>query len=439
MTSHILWQNAAKTTTLLDIPQSIVEAQGFNSPGDYYLLSSQSRDEPYPSNEPKTAKGKAKLAGNSVDNGLDAEYRVLLIQALQEVRQHHAGKWCLPRYFVTQVEPQKNKKRKLNEAADLSCEEPHAADAVSGPTAEERLPEYFLSKLARADPESYEIRLGLEHDSATASITHTSGKTQTRFHANDSDNSATLTMSTGESDGSFSFRIPPKSSFYLGDCAESHDFRQAIRRHSDKRGRRPAFDFILLDPPWPNRSVKRTHKTAGATYNTISSIDDLGDMIFDMQLDALMAEEALVGIWITNRQAARELVLGQSGLFECWDVELSEEWLWLKTTTSGEPTTVLDALWKKPYEVLLLGRKRRVDANESRPDTAIKRRVIIGVPDLHSRKPCLRSLVASIMAKKEKYEALEVFARHLVSGWCSWGDECIKFNWKGYWRKREGS
>lgn len=150
-----------------------------------------------------------------------------------------------------------------------------------------------------------------------------------------------------------------------------------------------------------------------------------------------------MGVWITNKPAVRELVLGEDGLFAHWGVEIAEEWIWLKTTIYGEPVTPLDALWRKPYEVLLLGRKRRkVIAEGTDPVPGFgkegarpKRRVIIAVPDLHSRKPCLKELIEPLMPDPSNYRALEVFARHLVAGWWSWGDECIKFNWEACWRE----
>ncbi|KAK3076285.1 hypothetical protein LTS18_013420, partial [Coniosporium uncinatum] len=36
---------------------------------------------------------------------------------------------------------------------------------------------------------------------------------------------------------------------------------------------------------------------------------------------------------------------------------------------------------------------------------------------------------------RERQRGLEVFARHLVEGWWSWGDEVLKFSWDGCWRK----
>lgn len=437
MASHILWQNVQKTVTLLDIPRSIVEAQGFNSPDSHALLSSKPREMPYPSSEPKSAKAKAKLVDNTVDQELHSEYRELLTQAMREVSQHHTGDWCLSRPFVEETRPQK--KRKLDEVADddgnvLPASRPIVQNVAS-------MPDHLLSNLARTTPGSGQVRFKHpDADPSTLPDANGGGDLNTRYRSNDSDEHPSISIAEMSEPGSqtFDFLIPTRSCFYLGDCTDSHNFRKAFRQHARRHGSRSTFDFILLDPPWPNRSIKRTHKSGGVTYRTIPTLDDLGTMIFDMQLDTIMAENALLGVWITNMQAARELVLGLGGLFECCGVDFTEEWIWLKTTTSGDPTSVLDAQWKKPYEVLLLGRRRDVDIdhkqNETKPTT--KRRVIVAVPDLHSRKPCLKRLIEPLLPNSENYTALEVFSRHLVAGWCSWGDECIKFNWDGYWNKQ---
>ena len=60
--------------------------------------------------------------------------------------------------------------------------------------------------------------------------------------------------------------------------------------------------------------------------------------------------------------------------------------------------------------------------------------MIAAVPDVHSRKPCLKSLIEEAFEfKAGEYRALEVFARGLVAGWWSWGDECLRFQWEGWW------
>lgn len=236
----------------------------------------------------------------------------------------------------------------------------------------------------------------------------------------------------------YNFHIPKESSFILGPCSDSRTLHTNNRIQTQERDLPRTFDFILLDPPWPNRSVKRTHKTANSTYSTAATLDDIHQLLIGMDLDMLMADSALVAIWITNKPAIRELVMGQDGLFESWGVELEEEWFWLKTTVSGEPVTPIDSVWRMPYEVLLLGRKRKryLEATTQAPveREAVRRRILVSVPDLHSRKPCLKELVEKIDRDKSSYRALEIFARNLVAGWWSWGDECIKFNWEGFWK-----
>jgi N6-adenosine-specific RNA methylase IME4 len=120
------------------------------------------------------------------------------------------------------------------------------------------------------------------------------------------------------------------------------------------------------------------------------------------------------------------MVLGEGGLFEGWGVHLVEEWIWLKVTSAGEPISELGSMWRKPYEILLVGRRGAF------PDGDVKRRVLVGVPDLHSRKPNLKSIFEQVM-KKEKYEALEIFARNLTSGWWAWGNEVLKFQSDECW------
>jgi N6-adenosine-specific RNA methylase IME4 len=242
----------------------------------------------------------------------------------------------------------------------------------------------------------------------------------------------------GNCDISYTFYIPHESSFILGPCSNARTLHTYIRAQAQELDVPKKFDLILLDPPWPNRSVKRTHKTAHSTYSTAQSLEDIYQLIMGMDLDVLMANSCLVAIWITNKPAVRDLVLGENGLFDCWGVELVEEWVWLKTTAHGDPVTPIDSVWRKPYEVLLLGRKSRQysDLSEQTPKahSQVPRKILVSVPDLHSRKPCLKELLEHYVPEPNSYRALEVFARHLVAGWWSWGDECIKFNARQYWQ-----
>lgn len=220
------------------------------------------------------------------------------------------------------------------------------------------------------------------------------------------------------------------------------------------------FDLVLLDPPWPNRSVRRsghyriqeydamsaltqqmqtilrTHLRMSTSAPPPNSVEDSQDTPVDISSSSMAA------IWITNAERSRKAAydaLTDAGLTLC------EEWIWIKTTVSGQPVSAIDGLWRKPYEILVIGRDRR-GWNSGRPEDAdsttaaaaaadIIRRVIAGVPDIHSRKPNLKELFERLFfaERRSRYDALEVFARNLTAGWCACGDEVLKFNFEEWW------
>ncbi|KAL8730707.1 MAG: hypothetical protein Q9166_003899 [cf. Caloplaca sp. 2 TL-2023] len=231
------------------------------------------------------------------------------------------------------------------------------------------------------------------------------------------------------------YRVPPTSFFMfskVGKREASQFSRMATKLFPEPSASAAPgqFDFILLDPPWDNRSVRRSKM-----YDTRRRADNDPMQILQEMLSKHMAPGALVACWITNKASVRGVALQA---FEMWGVELVEEWAWLKTTVHGEPICDIDGSMRRPYETLLIGKAFDVTFNpEDKPDTVkpAKTRVIVGVPDLHSRKPCLKELIEPMMPNMTDYRALEVFARNLTAGWWSWGDEVLKYNWEGCWTK----
>lgn len=177
------------------------------------------------------------------------------------------------------------------------------------------------------------------------------------------------------------------------------------------------------------------------------------------------------------------MLLDEGGVFDHWGLKLVEEWIWLKVTSSGEPISNISGTWRKPWEILLVGRKKgekesiggegdselkkslgngKLDmkeeydlegSNQHLPSPSpnpfqsrnsnlpIKRRIIIGVPDLHSRKPNLKFLFRQLLglrAGDEEYRGLEIFARNLTAGWWGWGNEVLKFQDERAWVGEEG-
>ncbi|KAK7748565.1 hypothetical protein SLS53_000585 [Cytospora paraplurivora] len=185
----------------------------------------------------------------------------------------------------------------------------------------------------------------------------------------------------------------------------------------------PQFDLIVLDPPWPNRSARR--KRDG--YATANNLDEIREILSLIPIAAHLAPEGLVAIWITNKPSVVELLTSARGLLSQWGLELIDEWTWLKVTTSGEPIVDVNSAWRKPWERILIAKRR----GSKRTKLPSQRKVLLSVPDLHSRKPNLRALFED--AFPPGYKGLEVFARNLTAGWWSWGDEALRFQQPEHW------
>lgn len=365
MASCILYQNPESNVILIDIPRSIEVAQGAVS---QRLWSSKPIEHPYPSVAPKSEKARANLGAVSIEELLLQKHIQL---SLDHLRGEWRGDWCLPRE-VKSVETENEgtgRKRKRTAVKDKDINvstPPETPRAVEAETQEEP---FFRNSTAKAT----DMAVGSDQNIA---------------------------------------RIPSNSTVLCGDLNATIDIFQS---HA------PNFDLIILDPPWPNRSARRK-KSYGISYGN----HEIKALLSSLPLADHSTEDAFIGIWVTNKPAFRDMVLGEGGLFEGWGVQLVEEWIWLKVTSAGEPISELGSMWRKPYEILLVGRRGAF------PDSDVKRRVLVGVPDLHSRKPNLKSIFEQVM-KKKKYEALEIFARNLTSGWWAWGNEVLKFQSDECW------
>ncbi|KAG5920148.1 hypothetical protein E4U42_006286 [Claviceps africana] len=180
----------------------------------------------------------------------------------------------------------------------------------------------------------------------------------------------------------------------------------------------PVFDLIVLDPPWPNRSARRR----SAPYPTARRLAEMRALLTSIPVAEHLARNGLVAVWITNKASIPELLTSSTaGVFASWGVELAAEWIWLKITARGEPMYDVSSVWRKPWERILVA--KRIGAPTP---PRLRSKVILAVPDLHSRKPNLRGLFGQILGDAH-YRGLEVFARNLTAGWWSWGDQVLDF------------
>ncbi|KAK3750535.1 hypothetical protein QZH41_018148, partial [Actinostola sp. cb2023] len=250
--------------------------------------------------------------------------------------------------------------------------------------------------------------------------------------------------------------LPPSTTYLMSDDLSLHP----LVDHVQSKG---SFDVVVLDPPWYNKSAKRSGKYSFLSLWQIKSLP----------VPRLLSDQCLVVVWVTNKPKYINFTRGE--LFTHWSIEYLAEWHWVKVTRTGELVVDFDSPHKRPYETLILGRynssarycnseqcnvksseinadsivdnsyddctstvKDRLDDNGLPCDNNKHRKpipdhlVICSVPcQIHSRKPHLQDILAEFVCPDAK--CLEMFARNLTTGWTSWGNEvqiaikCIRF------------
>ncbi len=422
----VLYQNEDRTVSLIDIPCSISEAQGTaHNPCVDLLYSSPPLEEPYPSIEPRSQKAKEEVVARLPRAGSsDPPFpQALLLEGLAKIRAEYRFEFCSKR--KTFSSDCTSSKRKRHESGDRKLLEESNEQGESS----RRGTQKALVALRAFKPRKPVILPSF----ATA---EGYGVAQIAEIANTAVcNPFELQALLDDSNKTERYRIPPLSVFILSTIGkrEASVFSKSAYQLLPEPSMSAApgqFDFILLDPPWDNKSARRSKQ-----YQTQRRAEEDPLEVLEDTIGKHIAPGGVVACWITNKQSVRNSALQA---FETWGVELVEEWAWLKTTLHGDPICAIDGLVRRPYETLLIG--RHVDLAIGQEDNlatdgAKKYRLIVGVPDLHSRKPCLKTLVEPMMKNSSSYRALEVFARNLTAGWWSWGDEVLKYNRESCWTK----
>ncbi|XP_076246663.1 methyltransferase like 4 isoform X2 [Calliopsis andreniformis] len=197
-----------------------------------------------------------------------------------------------------------------------------------------------------------------------------------------------------------------KCSFY---CYDVRDIAKKMELNNQ-------YDFILLDPPWWNKSIRRKKtKYLEASYKMMYN-----DELAKIPIGKLLSSNGIVAIWCTNAPSHLHSIFND--IFPSWGVTYKAKWYWIKVTQLGDPVCNFNlALGKQPYELLVLGSV--VNNNEINiPDG----KLLISVPSaVHSHKPPLTEVMRDYLPHEPK--CLEIFARYLLPKWTSWGLEVLKF------------
>ncbi|KAI5707717.1 hypothetical protein M8J77_008335 [Diaphorina citri] len=119
------------------------------------------------------------------------------------------------------------------------------------------------------------------------------------------------------------FVLPPHCKFFNWDIRHLGKWRT-----SELCGPRGKFDFVLLDPPWTNKFIRRKKRqrvsASSNWYNTMSDTCQLSEI----PMDAILNPDGLVGVWCTNNRTHMEVVT--EVIFPAWGLTYVATWYWMK-------------------------------------------------------------------------------------------------------------
>ncbi|KAJ0309907.1 hypothetical protein COL516b_002409 [Colletotrichum fioriniae] len=226
---------------------------------------------------------------------------------------------------------------------------------------------------------------------------------------------ATTAVASGQAAAAAAAHFIPQESTYLNGSIQ--ETRESFLSTA------PKFDLIVMDPPWPNKSARRKKKTTGG-YDTVYGLKETRALLGRIPVAAHLADGGLVAVWVTNKATLVDLLTSPKGVLASWGLEVAAEWQWVKITSQGDAIFDTESAWRKPWERLIVARKRG-------DNIKVPGRVIAAVPDVHSRKPNLRCMFDDLLPRG--YRGLEVFARNLTAGWWGWGNEALRFQESHHW------
>ncbi|XP_021612813.1 methyltransferase-like protein 2 isoform X3 [Manihot esculenta] len=210
--------------------------------------------------------------------------------------------------------------------------------------------------------------------------------------------------------------LPRESCFYMSDLEQVHNL---IPAESDC-----GFNLIVVDPPWENASAsqKLLYPTLPNRYFLSLPIKQLAHI-----------DGALIALWVTNREKLRNFV--EKELFPSWGAHYAATFYWLKVKADGSLISDLDLFHHRPYECLLLGYCHGKGRN-SEHMSSWSDKVIISIPGDYSRKPPIGELLLEHVPGPKHARCIELFAREMIGGWTSWGNEPLHFQKSSYFVER---
>jgi N(6)-adenine-specific DNA methyltransferase len=244
--------------------------------------------------------------------------------------------------------------------------------------------------------------------------------TEKEFHGeNNLDHGIVMTFTDG-----IRYVIPKLCKFYNKNINDISNFLPSSNK----------FDFIVIDPPWQNRYIKRLKKTnRKQSYYTMPDDD-----IMKIPIENYTHKNSIVVIWCTNSQNHLDAI--EEKFLAKWKLKIIGKWKWIKLDKCGELFCSFDGN-KKPYESIIV-----CSHVENENPCDLKNLVIFSISSsIHSHKPPLTGIIL-LFRKYYKLsfvtnafvtelfhhvlppqpKCLEIFARSLYTNFTSIGMEVLK-------------
>lgn len=168
--------------------------------------------------------------------------------------------------------------------------------------------------------------------------------------------------------------IPPNCTFFNNDIRNINDFMNISAK---------TYDFIVIDPPWWNKSLRRIKVTSQMSGYSMMTNDE----ICEIPIEHLININSIVIIWCTNAESHKNAT--KEVLIPKWNLKLLKAITWLKITKTGSPVTDFRGEGcKQPFEKIFIACHKDKVSDDF--EELLKLELIVSVPSLiHSHKPPL--------------------------------------------------
>lgn len=166
------------------------------------------------------------------------------------------------------------------------------------------------------------------------------------------------------------------------------------------------YQIIYADPPWTYRdSASAGGRGAEHKYPLLTNYD-----IKRLRVDKISADNSVCFLWVTS-----PLLKDGIETLEAWGFRyVTKAFTWIKVAKNGNPKIGMGHWTRANSEDVLLGvrgKPKRINAGVSQ--------VILGPAARHSEKPAeVRDKIVQLMGDVPR---IELFSRHIVTGWDSLG------------------